>query len=186
MEEKNEAKQPETPAKKPAINNDLRTFVIALLAAVIVLTCYHLTRMVIRSRRIRGQSKFVSCQCKRFPKGPRGRRKPRPQNAAPKKAVTPSDAARNCLRQKFADGNAAANQMLAKEKKIIKDLRAQQKEFKLGFKDEKIDGDLATLEFVIVDKEHNKLYRSTIYSRKINGEWKVVSKEDYEAAKKAR
>ena len=224
MEEKNEAKQPQeptgTPAKKPALNNDLRTFVIALVAAAVVVTGYHLTRMVMRSRRT--GPKFVSCQCKHK----RGSRKAQPpQKTVEKKTVekkktpaTPTQVARRLLKasmnfdlaamikmcagekkaelekdaavmkeleEKAAKGDETARKQLAERKKFFDALKEQQKGLKVEFVNEKIEGDLATLE-MITSKDGKVLDKSPVYFRKINGRWKMISKKDYKAAKPAK
>ena len=130
------------------------------------------------------------------------------EKTAEKKAATPTDVAKkfsDCLKKMdfdaaaaFCDGkmqedvkNGAKQFAEMKEKAAKGDEQAKQvlaeveknsNAMKIEFKGEKIEGDYAVVETVTTNPD-GKTNEETTYLKKVNGEWKLITKADYKPAK---
>ena len=78
---------------------------------------------------------------------------------------------------------AKAAQGDAKAKKALAEFKKNQKEGTFQIKSEAIDGDFAIVEYTLTTGDKTKEEKG--YLKKVNGEWKAISKKDYAKAKKA-
>ena len=77
------------------------------------------------------------------------------------------------IKKAAADGDETAKEKLAERDKAFRETQAV-------FKGEKIDGDLATVDVVMI--RNGKSEVDKVFFKKVNGEWKVISENDYRIA----